>query len=571
MTIPALWYGLGLSRGPITQVQPFSYQDDVTFLDILYKQKDYVNTTIVPAINSVGAEVDSALAAQTEYVNNVVTQIIDDSIQVQDPVIAGSIYDPLSETRAAMYAEFGPLKGERGVKETIYVRQEGRDDTGNGKTVDTAFREIRKAVETLASRGPMIRGTVEINVGAGVYKGGIDLGMVRNPSQDDFIRIVGPSVGGHPNVPTVNISFDADNTFDYGIRAYDGVVFRLDNIKFSGAFRYAIDTRRNTYLRLTNVHGVGPGKAVVGSTFFGAIDYVNYYMVGGIISDYERGIQEHGQVRRHFEDVSSLAQGTQILRCGDGIFAKEGCGGHLDYIQISDCENGIIFHTNCNANMLWVTLKRNGVGVFLTASEIHNESRIVYGTGVDANARNILSLTTSSELESMGWTGANARTIDVGHRPLLLQGADYTTQNILGTTRAQAYQLWQKLTGKGMYAVKGKRFEVHIVGSVVASPATAAGIRILMLVGGNQTVELTIPQGAPVGADFEGVFTVVCTTDGNNQKVWSKLSGFGSNGVTGYAPRTLDLMSDSNKTVSVDVINGDATGSVNLQVCELWA
>lgn len=462
----------------------------------------------------------------------------------------------------------------RGMANNLYTAPEGGSpmgvETNDGLSPERPMREVRAAIQAVANYSYPLGGSWWVRAAAGSYKGGIDMNLVgRGAQQDDFVRIAGPAVG-HPNVPTAIIDYSLDTTNDYGLRAYDSVFVMMTNIKFQGAFRYAVDGRRGAYLYFNNVHGVGPGKYVSGSMFFGALDYVNYYMVGGIISDYERGIQEHGQVRRHFENVSSHAEGTQIMRCTDGLFAKEGCGGHLDYMQVSDCDTGIMFHTNCNANMLNVMFKRNTVGLLMTNSEIHNEQSMIFGTGADANSRTIVSLGSSSELSYAGWTGTNEATISTGHRPLTLLAQDYSAKiHANEPARKEVYSFWQAIKG-GMYAVKGKRFEVRIIGSVNVSPTTPAGVRVLALVGGQFTAEVTIPQGAPVGSDFQIVITTLCSEDGDFQKCWGTISGFGSSNLSAYAPRTNPLSVPTNRTVSVDVISGAAADSVTFQVCELW-
>lgn len=125
MTIP-LWPALNYNRGPISQVQPFSYQDDVVFLDILYKQRDYIQNTLVPHVNGISTAIDEALAGQiaavdsaianviagndvkiqslTQYVDNAVQSIVNESIEVQDSVIAGALNEEESESRGAANA-----------------------------------------------------------------------------------------------------------------------------------------------------------------------------------------------------------------------------------------------------------------------------------------------------------------------------------------------------------------------------------------------------------------------------------------------------------------------------------
>lgn len=175
MTNPILSGGPGIwppSPGPITQIQPFTYTDGITYLDILYALKKYIEDTVVPKLNNLSIEVNEAiaelvatintklaeydvqiqaqlaeqnqhvtdqldaqntsianqlstqnqhvtdqLAAQdadvaskiadmVTYVNDAVATIINNSIQVQDPVMAGIVNNPASQSRAALDAYY---------------------------------------------------------------------------------------------------------------------------------------------------------------------------------------------------------------------------------------------------------------------------------------------------------------------------------------------------------------------------------------------------------------------------------------------------------------------------------
>jgi hypothetical protein len=457
----------------------------------------------------------------------------------------------------------------RGQTNNLYVAADGSDDN-DGLSTARPMREIRTAVAAIGKYANPLRGSWRVRAGAGTYKGGIDLNVLgRGAHQDDFVRIYGPTIG-HPDEPTAVIDYDEDTSNNYGVRAFDSVFLMLTDVKFVGAFRYAVDARRGAYVYMNNVHGTGPGKAVSGSMFFGALDHVEYYCLGGIVEQWERGFQEHGQVRRHFEENGSHDEGTIIRDCGIGFYAKEGCGGHLDYTQIEDCTTGLMFHTHSNANMLQVSFKRNGTAAIISNSELHNEGSMIFGTGADANTRTLVSLGTSSELAYAGWTGTNESTIYTGHRPLTLLAADYSTVGHTGSTTEETIYSFSQVIRGGWYAVKGKRFQVVVVGSVAASPGTSSGVRVLVRVGGSFTAEVTIPQSAPVGADFEIRVHVVCTADGNNQKCWATLTGFGSVGTSAYAARTIDLAAITDRTVAVSAISGHADDSINFQVCELW-
>lgn len=118
---------------PVPQVTPFTYRDGITMLKKLELLQRYINKSLVPWVNENMAEladafetqanalieaVNAALEMQTgevdqkiadleTYVNEQVALIIGDSIQVQDPVVAGIMTDAESESRTvtdALYA-----------------------------------------------------------------------------------------------------------------------------------------------------------------------------------------------------------------------------------------------------------------------------------------------------------------------------------------------------------------------------------------------------------------------------------------------------------------------------------
>ncbi len=116
---------------PVPQVTPFTYRDGVTMLKKLDGIVRYINKELVPFVNEnyselaqafqdqvniLIAQVNAALEAQTEdvdqkiadltqFVNDAVQSIIDDSIQVQDPVVAALFTNP-SQTRTAADARY---------------------------------------------------------------------------------------------------------------------------------------------------------------------------------------------------------------------------------------------------------------------------------------------------------------------------------------------------------------------------------------------------------------------------------------------------------------------------------
>lgn len=125
--------------GPLTEIQPFTYEDALTYTDVLGSMKKYIKFVLVPyletvvgELNEINAGVITAITDKLEeqtadvvakleaqdaandvkiadletYVNEQIQLIINDSIQVQDPVVAGMVNDDESQTRTALDTKY---------------------------------------------------------------------------------------------------------------------------------------------------------------------------------------------------------------------------------------------------------------------------------------------------------------------------------------------------------------------------------------------------------------------------------------------------------------------------------
>ncbi|MEV7644731.1 MULTISPECIES: hypothetical protein [Actinomycetes] len=454
--------------------------------------------------------------------------------------------------------------GTRGTTRRIYVRADGSDSNGGTSTTD-AFREIRAAVASIDREGPILRGSIIIDVGAGTYKGGIRMPLSRGKSQDDFLRIVGPSVG-HPIAPTAIIDYDADTSATSGITAEDGAAFWLEDIKIQGGFSIAADIRRNVYLWLRNFHADGKS---VGSVGLAINSHCRYYVAGGLIQNMvTNGIQELFHVTRSFNNVASNEAQMTIRNCEVGFQAKENCVGHLDYLNVEDCLTGVEMNGYCVTNVKSISLKRNGLGYANINSEIHNEGGIKWGTGADANTREFFTSGSGTELSVWGWADSStARTTNVGHRPLVTVAASYADKQLVGPTTETEFHTFTGAVKAHRYTTAGKRFNVVVRGTV--NNALAAPFRILNRTAGTYMTDVTIPAGTPSGAHFTAIWEVVCSADGNNQKVFSSLDVEGAPNDRTFAARTANL-TDTDSFVRLAGLTTNATDSVTLRLVEVW-
>lgn len=482
---------------------------------------------------------------------------------------------PLSAASVAALAGKVPLLGTRGVTKTIYVRTTG-NDSNDGATSGAAFREIKAAVDSLAAHGPVLRGSIVIDVGAGTYKGGIRMPITRGKSQDDFLKIIGPFVG-HPNAPTAIIDHAADTSVTYGILAEDGASVWLEDINVVGAFDIAADFRRNCYAWFTNFHADGQKVGAVGGSVGIAMNsHCRYYVAGGLIQNMlTNGIQELFGVVRAFNNVASAADQMTIKNCEVGLQAKENCSGHLDYLNVEDCLTGIEMNGNCVVNTKGVVLKRNALGYANVNSEVHNETSIVWGTGADVNTREFISYgNAAAELYASGWVDSStARTTNVGHRPLQTIAANYATVTLVGPTTETNFNSFTTVLRGHRMNTAGKQFKVTMRGTV--NTTLVAAYRILLRAGSTFLTDVTIPLGTVAGSRFEAEFTVVCavdtTTGGvSSQLCFSKLLGEGVALDFTDPARAVDLYT-SDRTLAISGLATNAADSVSLKICEVWA
>lgn len=110
---------------PYTSAQPFTYQDGLTYLEVLESLREWLNTVLVPHVNTeVGgltddwaegiaaiqgaltqaiadnaATVDARLDTNETAINAAIQAVIDSSISVSDPVVRGVLEAAVSSTR----------------------------------------------------------------------------------------------------------------------------------------------------------------------------------------------------------------------------------------------------------------------------------------------------------------------------------------------------------------------------------------------------------------------------------------------------------------------------------------
>lgn len=308
----------------------------------------------------------------------------------------------------------------------LYVATTG-SDTNDGLTSAYPFSTIQKAINVLAEYAPALPGRWQIILAAGTY---VETLTLDSATRSEFpVLIAGPSVGGHPNVPTAIIQ--PANTANTILTVSEGRGWYLiQNIKVDGATTgTALNLNGSVRVGLTNVH--------ISGCLVGIVNQHNSMLtaVGGIWTG--RGKAVSGGLAlfttyasTHAFSGTSSANGVQITGWDRGVLVNEGGQGHLDGIQVSDCAQGLIFQRSggaCNTDSVAI----DGCDVGVVANGPWFNNAITFG-GTTANTVDVQSRGGAPEFDFC------TQDYEV-HTERLIE-SDYGISHTGTTTATQVYQ-----------------------------------------------------------------------------------------------------------------------------------
>ena len=86
---------------PTSSVQPFTYKDGMSYLEILERLRGYITKTLVPWLEN---EINNFEDSVEDTVNKLIDEVLHSSVELQDPVITGILANSASEFRTALNA-----------------------------------------------------------------------------------------------------------------------------------------------------------------------------------------------------------------------------------------------------------------------------------------------------------------------------------------------------------------------------------------------------------------------------------------------------------------------------------
>ncbi|UYE95884.1 hypothetical protein KNLIENLN_00072 [Sinorhizobium phage NV1.1.1] len=454
----------------------------------------------------------------------------------------------------------------------VYAAASGGLSTNDGLSASQPFDTFQNAIEAIEKWAPLERGQWQIDLAAGVYARG------RFPDEGLMtafpIRIVGPSVGGHPNVPTAIIREGATEAA-FGILAFYTDIYVQDvKIEDYNGSSSSSGIRVNWGRVLTNnVHFEDCYYGVTGMNF-ATID-----VKGGIFNDCGYLNSDSGQASGHAirgvfhtkweigtQSAGTLANGPIIRNSAGAARAQEYADGHWDYVTIEDCSSGLRLLVNSRLNIDGSSFKRiSNSAVYATqGSYVDPTSSTVFGTGADANGRNY-SMGSGSNASGGGIIGQNVAN---SANPGILK-TSFPNQVINSTANAaiDTFTVDQDALNDAQFSgISAKKLIARVSGDLTGTTGTFK--RLLLRVGGTLAggTPTTISFSQTATGPFEATFEVAFT--GPNAQYVSMGGRHSSSSPVNNANTTIATNADV--VVSLEGVMNNAADSITIKSVE-WS
>lgn len=280
----------------------------------------------------------------------------------------------------------------------LYVSTSNSSNSLDGLSSSQAFRDLQVAVNVLPIYAqPILFGKWEFVLSSGthlkrtVFPEGI---LSAKP-----IKISGADVGGHPNVPTTIIREGAAASTK-AISANKKTQIEVSNIlllDFNGTTSSAgIDVSSGAKVYTDNVHatncfygisGVGQTEVVVPNGIF---DNCGKKADGTGIGACIRSLQ----LNRHtigIQNIGDRSQTAIFKNSRQAIWAQESSTGHVDWVTIQDCEDGLVARVNARINGDGTLFKRNKRDIRYDANgHVFHSSNVVHSIGADESENKLI-------------------------------------------------------------------------------------------------------------------------------------------------------------------------------------
>ncbi len=411
------------------------------------------------------------------------------------------------------------------------------DDSNTGWFVGDELKTPQAAFDLIKSIGSYFIGRWVVQFDAGTYSG--LSGSLESVEFEERLRVRGPDVGGHPNVPTVILdgtgatSPYALDFFDVYVRISDIKTINYNSVGSDIAFR--IRDRADGYL--INCHDDGAAFAGVSSATLSRLR-----VDGGIYENGSQfGVRAFGNASFTIENCISR-NNTQA-----NIIAQDSAQGTIVGITSVGSQAGVNLRNQCSARLSNCDISGASVaGVLVQRQSRWNNDNNTFSV----NAANWIHETFSTEVEDYaGAEGEQRRAVDLSS-VTHTGDTSLTLIKTIDTLIANSFiEETKKLRIRAYFTSNG------------AGGTKSIGVR---LNGDN----MATPADIQAGNGVNGVFEVeIFPTTSNTQGVSSHLArGTGSVVTMGWFNRTVDMTTDKDVRIYVQLV--DASDSITINAVE---
>lgn len=454
---------------------------------------------------------------------------------------------------------------------TLYVSNNGLS-SNDGLSSDHPVFKIQEAIDFLPKYGPVLKGVWRIQLAPGVYDRGRfpDEGLMSGRP----IEIVGPDVGGHPNVPVAIISEGDNGVSAEGVRIRRGTKVKCKDIHFIGfngtTSSAGISSGGFCEIYTVNCHFTNCTWGVSGSE----LSFVD--MKGGVLegcgyrpdgSVYSSGGGVRGLFLTKFsigsQNAGNLNNGPFFKNNNFGVFAQEHIDGHLDWCVIEGNRVGVRLNICSRLNMGGSSFTRNSTAVWAEGNSVASLfSSNYFGEGNDANSINVI-------CNSGGTVDPSSFFLQHTGKSTTERGVfrDILEQEIKSTTNVEFFsttllkQMWNDARSHTS-GLKKLRFKVY--GTLSGN----AGTKTIFPTFGGRTAPINFTASETGHFEGEGSIIIGPSSVGKQYMSFSAYRNLGtySRVINNFA--NADLSNDVKFALAARVEN--ASDTITINACEVW-
>lgn len=403
----------------------------------------------------------------------------------------------------------------------LYVTVAG-NAANDGLSATEPMAVLQNAFDAVANVPQPIRQKFNINIGAGTYSKATAITFTA--PTNEYVDVIGASVGGHPNVPTT--IFDGAGGVNYAHGIYisgQGVRVKCTDLKGINFNGDSANKTRGFIVFDQGPDGWVKNCHVTNATWFGVYGTSSFFLrvEGGVYDGCRQAILTDN-TRCSVGWLGTTTTNRPLIKNSTetGIYWSRGTQGHIDYCDVQDNAVGVDIAESSRCDAVDIDFKRNVVAArAITGGMFGNNPSAPcrFNTGTaDANGVNIKTYAASLDYTGLyEWAKSEYRIVN-----------DRTPGTHTGVTGDTFFRTLATIA-EGFFRDGDQKIRIKAYG--IATSATTAP-QLKLAIAGVSIMALAFPANAIAGLAFE--YEVELFSNGaGNHRVTQKIN------LSGSAPR----------------------------------